>query len=169
MSTSLSDVFRVLNQLLEDEIVRGYAIGGATAALFYAEPTRTYDLDVFITSSTATSETLAPLQDIYRWAEANNFVADAEHILVHGVPVQFIPAYNQLAASAVAHAREHDYDGVAVRVVDPEHLVALALQAGGGRRRERAWQLLQAGTVDRRKLAALLDSHHIEVSIPDDV
>ncbi len=30
-------------------IVTQYAVGGATAVLFYAEPTRTYDLDVFVT------------------------------------------------------------------------------------------------------------------------
>jgi hypothetical protein len=36
-----------------------------------------------------------------------------------------------------------DYDGVPVRVIDPEHLVALAFQAGGHKRRERAWQLIE--------------------------
>jgi hypothetical protein len=30
-------------------VVVDYAIGGATAVLFYAEPTRTYDVDVFVT------------------------------------------------------------------------------------------------------------------------
>ena len=53
-------------------------------------------------------------------------------------------------------------------VVDSEHLVALALQAGGPRRRERAWQLLQAGVVDRERLRAILQAHHIESRIPDD-
>jgi hypothetical protein len=35
MST-LADVFRELNALTADDLVRDYAIGGATAALFYA-------------------------------------------------------------------------------------------------------------------------------------
>lgn len=32
----------------DERIVAQYAVGGATAVLFYAEPTRTYDLDVFV-------------------------------------------------------------------------------------------------------------------------
>jgi Fe2+ or Zn2+ uptake regulation protein len=40
--SSLSDVFRELNTLKETGLVHDYAIGGATAVLFYAEPARTY-------------------------------------------------------------------------------------------------------------------------------
>ena len=47
--SSLADVFRVLNRMRDERIVAQYAVGGATAVLFYAEPTRTYDLDVFVT------------------------------------------------------------------------------------------------------------------------
>jgi len=62
--------------------------------------------------------------------------------MIEGVPVQFFPAYNSLVEESVVTARVCDYEGVPVRVVDPEHLIALALQTGGPRRRERAWQLL---------------------------
>lgn len=89
--------------------------------------------------------------------------------MIHGVPVQLIPAYNDLVVDAVQNARLHDYEGVGVRVVDPDHLVALALQAGGGRRRERAGQLLQSGTVARKRLRAILTKHSISAQIPDDV
>jgi hypothetical protein len=70
---------------------------------------------------------------------------------------------------AVREARLHDYDGVPVRVVGPEHLIALALQAGGARRRERAWQLLQSGAVDRVRLQHILVTHSVAAEIPDDV
>lgn len=70
---------------------------------------------------------------------------------------------------AVAQARELEYEGVKVRVVSPEHLGALALQAGGARRRERACQLLEAGQVDRQSLRDLLAKHGISAEIPDDV
>jgi len=45
-------------------IVLDYAIGGATAVLFYAEPTRTYDLDVFAILPTSPMESLAPLTGV---------------------------------------------------------------------------------------------------------
>ncbi len=54
-----------------------------------------------------------------------------------------------------------DYEGVPVRVIDPEHLAALAFQAGVPKRRERAWQLLETGGVDRTRLRTLLAAHEL--------
>ena len=115
---------------------------------------------------------MSSLKDVFAVLEQmrdGGIAAEGEHLLIEGVPVQFLPAYNALVEEAVAEARMHDYEGVPVRVVGPEHLVALALQAGGARRRERAWQLLQFGGVDRRRLRLVLDRHAIAAEIPDDV
>lgn len=165
---SLADVFRVLNEMRAARVVDGYAIGGATAVLFYAEPARTYDLNVFVTLP-ATSAGLALLSGIHEWTAARGFTALGEHVLIYGVPVQFLPAHNPLVEEAVAEARELDYEDVKVRVIGPEHLAALALEAGGARRRERAWQLFEAGQIDRHRLRTLLTRHGISAEIPDDV
>ena len=37
----------MLTRMRDEGIVLEYALGGTTAVLFYAEPTRTYDIDVF--------------------------------------------------------------------------------------------------------------------------
>jgi hypothetical protein len=166
--TTLADVFRELNELKASGVVRDYAIGGATAALFYAEPARTYDIDVFVVMPPAGPEFLISLEPFYEWARARGFGSDAEHILVHGVPVRFLPAHNDLAVASVATARTLDYDGVPVRVINPEHLVALAFQAGGHKRRERAWQMLDVGVVDRKRLRALLLANGITIEIDDE-
>jgi Nucleotidyl transferase of unknown function (DUF2204) len=165
---SLGDVFRVLAQMGEEGVVTDYAIGDATAVLFYAEPTRTYDVDVFALLPSASQSLLVSLAPVYRWAEAQGYTVDAEHVLGHGVPVQILPAYNALVVDAIHTARVHEYQGIPVRVVDPEHLIVLALQAGGARRRERAWLLLQTGIVDRPRLRALLNVHGIDAEIPAD-
>ena len=165
--SSLGDVFRILNRMQDEGLVARYAIGGATAVLFYAEPTRTYDLDVFVTLEAVGNDVLAPLSRVYEWAREQGFGLQAEHLLIEGVPVQLLPAYNALVEAALSTARVHNYGGVPVRVVNPEHLVALALQAGGARRRERAWQLLETG-VDRARLRRILTTHAISAEIPDD-
>lgn len=166
--SSLGDVFGILNRMRDEGLVAQYAVGGATAVLFYAEPTRTYDLDVFVTLEAVGKDVLAPLSRVYEWARQQGFGLQAEHLLIEGVPVQLLPAYNALVEAALSTARVHDYGGVPVRVVDPEHLVALALQAGGARRRERAWQLLETGAVDRERLRRVLATHAIPAEIPDD-
>ena len=167
--SSLRDVFRVLAQMQDSGVVGNYAIGGATAVLFYAEPTRTYDVDVFVTLSSGSNDTLVSLSSVYDWAKGHGIAVQDEHLMIESVPVQVLPAYNALVEEAVMEARVHDYEGVPVRVVGPEHLVALALQSGGARRRERAWQLLEFGNVDRDRLRTILAAYAVPAEIPDDV
>jgi hypothetical protein len=61
------------------------------------------------------------------------------------------------------------YENVPVRVVDPERLVALAIQAGGARRCERAWQLIELEEFDRALLRSILERHGLDFEVPDDV
>ena len=166
---SLQAVFRVLAEMRDAGVVTDYAIGGATAVLFYAEPTRTYDVDVFVTLPKGPATGFVSLSSAYDWVKSRGIEIQGEHLMIESVPVQLLPAYNALVEEAVAEARVHDYEGAPVRVVATEHLVALALQAGGARRRERAWQLLQFGEVDRQRLRSILDAHAVLAEIPDDV
>ena len=157
---SLTSVFRVLNDMKSDGIIEDYVIGGAMAVLFYAEPTRTYDLDVFVILP-GSEKTIVVLTPAYDWLKARGFEPKAEHVVIHGVPVQLIPAYNDLVKEAITEARQHDYDGVSVQVTPPEHLIAIAFQTGGRKRRERAFQLLETTDIDRGKLDELLSRHSI--------
>lgn len=166
---SLGDVFSAINRLCDAAVVEAYAIGGATAVLFYAEPARTFDVDVFVIVRSADEHKLDSLAGIYDWAREQGYKAEAEHILIEGVPVQFLPTFTALVEESVREAQVLTYDTVAVRVVGPEHLVGLALQAGGARRRERAFQLLESGVVDRERLRDILARHGLPAGVLDDV
>jgi len=67
------------------------------------------------------------------------------------LPTQFVPSPNLLGREAIAVARDVDYQGVVVRVVPPEYLIALYLQpqARTARRRERAAMLLELPSLNR--------------------
>ena len=90
MST-LGDVFREINALQAEGVVRDYALGGATAVLFYAEPARTYDVDVFVLMPQASGNLLISLEPLYEWARGRGFGVQAEHIQAllaqHGIEV----------------------------------------------------------------------------------
>jgi hypothetical protein len=62
-----------------------------------------------------------------------------------GVPTQFVPSPDELSDEAISAAELRDYEGVSVRVVRPEYLIALCLQPGARtpKRRERAAALLE--------------------------
>ncbi len=49
-TTDLSKALAVINRMKADGVIDKYAIGGAIGAMFYTEPSATYDLDVFISS-----------------------------------------------------------------------------------------------------------------------
>ena len=160
---TLADVFRVLNRLVEDGVIGDYAVAGGMAFLFYAEPARTYDLDVFVFLPPQEGS-IVSMRPLYSALRARGYEFDAEHVMIHETPVQFIPAYNALAEEAVDKAKAHEYEAVPVRVIGPEHLIALAYQTGGSHRLERAVALLkQAGRVDQGKLRAILAAHQIAV------
>ena len=129
--------------------------------MFDAEPTRTYDLDVSVLLSPPVEAIVVPTP-VYAWLEARGFEPKAEHVVVYGVPVRFIPAHNNLVEEAITGARQLDYEAVPVRVTSPGHLVAIASQTGGRKRRERAFRLVETGDVDRRKLDVLPDRHGIQ-------
>lgn len=82
--SSLKDVFRVLAEMRDEGVVTDYAIGGATAVLFYVEPTRTYDLDVFVTLPSGSATGLVSLSAVYEWAARRGIEIQGEHLLQFG-------------------------------------------------------------------------------------
>ena len=156
----LSDAFRVVNELRTEGIIEEYALGGAMAMLFWAEPVATFDLDIFILLPAGDSS-LITLSPLYEALRQRGFEVSAEHVLVHQVPVQFIVSPNDLGDESIATAEGRDLDGVPVRIMRPEYLAALWLQAGGAKRRERVEILRQSGSLDEARLRALLTKYGI--------
>jgi hypothetical protein len=156
----LAEVFRTLNDMTSEEVVTDYAIGGAMAALFYTEVTRTYHVDVLALIPSQT-DPIIRMTEFYAWARKHAFNPDRAHILIHSVPVWFLSSNDGVEFEAVQQARTFDYQGVPVRVIRPEHLVVLYVLAGGVGRRERTSLLLEAGAVDRQKLREVLERHQL--------
>jgi len=104
------------------------------------------------------------LDPIYRWAEANGYPVSEEHLVIEGVPTQIVPSPGPLADEAIRSAGTLDYEGVSVRVVRPEYLIALYLAPGAGtsKGRERAAALLELPDLNRALLDEILSRHGIE-------
>jgi len=157
------DVLLTLNRLKAEGVIREYAIGGAVAVSLWDEPVATQDLDVIVTVD-ADSPPLDPLRALFDWFDRHAQPVAGEHVVIAGVPVQFLVAWSPLVEEAVAAAAEAVYDPAepgspAIRLIKPTYLVAM-WQTGQGadtpRRRERAARLREAGLVDEALLAELL-------------
>jgi hypothetical protein len=151
----------VLNELENQSVFSRYAIGGAMAATFYTEPVLTFDLDVFVVLSPEIGQ-LISLAPVYEALRARGYGEEKEAVMIEGVPVQFLPAYNALVEEALGQAREIDYDGVPARVVRAEHLIAVALQTGRSKDRARVAMLREQASLDLNLLADILKRHELE-------
>lgn len=152
---------QVLNELEHDGVIERYAIGGAMGATFYVEPLLTFDLDVFVVlpQSAGGLLSLAPLYEALR---ARGYTEEGECVLIEGVPVQFLPAFNALLEEASMEARAILYEEVPTRVVRAEHLIAICLQTGRDKDRERVRIFREQADVDMSYLAGVLKRHGLE-------
>ena len=131
------------------------------AATFYTEPVLTLDLDIFVLLSPGVSN-LISLEPIYQALRVRGYTEEEACIVIEGVPVQFLPAYNSLIEEALAEARETDYEGVRTRVVRAEHLVAICLQTGRPKDRARVALLREQSDLDLKFLADVLRRYSLE-------
>ena len=153
----MKKALQALNGLEREGVLGRYAIGGAMGATFYVEPFTTFDLDVFVVRTEMGGlVTLAPL---YGELAKRGYPAQDECVMIAGIPVQFLPAGTSLLDEALTQAREVPYENVTTRVFGPEHLVAVAVQAGRAKDRQRVQMFLDAGVLDRKSLEDILKRH----------
>ncbi|MBI3393001.1 MAG: nucleotidyltransferase [Nitrospirae bacterium] len=154
----MEKALKVLNGLERKGVIERYAIGGSIAVLFYAEPVLTYDLDVFVFLP-ETQSGLLSLSPLYEFLREKGYNPKREHVVIEGVPVQFIPAYNDLVEEAVAEARETKLGRTRTRVIRVEHLLAILLQTGRPKDYARMVHLLDESKIDRADLSDILGRH----------
>jgi hypothetical protein len=157
----VKQTIEVLNDLQRADVFTNYAIGGAIGAIFYTEPFLTFDLDVFVVLPQTKGGilTLAPIYDALR---DRGYTEEKETVVIEGVPVQFLPAYNALVDEALNQAQETDYDGVATRILRAEDLIAICLQTGRDKDRERVRIFREQAQLDADLLASILRRHQLE-------
>lgn len=151
----MRDTLRVLNELQSAGFFDCYAIGGAVAAIFYAEPTHTEDLDIFV-HLPGPVHPLMPMADLYEELRRRGYEKDGIYDVIEGVPVQFLPDSPALVEEAVREARTIDFDGVPTRVPGPEHLVAIMVHTGRAKDRLRAQQMREQADLDEGRLSEIL-------------
>ncbi len=157
----MEKTLQVLNDLARSGVLSRYAIGGAMGATFYVEPVLTFDLDIFVILPQTVSGLLT-LKPLYEGLRARGYTEEGECVNIEGVPVQFLPAHNDLLVEAMTEAREVLYEQTPTRVLRAEHLTAIALQTGRDKDRERVRLLREQAELDRNYLANVLNRHSLE-------
>jgi hypothetical protein len=167
--TGMKSAFQIVNGMVADGVIDGYAVCGAVAALNYVEPTLTEDLDILVSLDVPADRsrsglvTLEPLFAYLRKMGYSEFRKGG--VVIEGWPVQFLPVANDLDAESLAQAVEIEIEAeggappIRVRTLRAEHVVATALRVGRPKDRIRIGQFLAEEAVDLARLRAVLDRH----------
>jgi len=153
----MKQVFALLNEMVRDGALENYAVAGAIGAMFYVEPFSTQDIDVLVMAPEDRLVIELPGLDYLKargYTEFRN-----EGIVIQDWPVQFLPATTQLEREAYLNAEISNLDEVPVRVVLPEHLVAIMLSVGRPKDLARVEMFLSQGAVKIDVLEDLIQRH----------
>ena len=156
---NIEKTIAVINQMNADGVIENYALGGATAVIFYTEPIATEDVDIFVHVSD-TESVFMQFQPLFDYLKKLGYEKKGEHVYIEVFPVQFLPIVKDLVDEAVTEANEFALsDDVIVRVMSPEHLVAIMLDTGRLKDFLRIGVFLQHDVVNPEKLQNILEKH----------
>jgi hypothetical protein len=157
----MKDTFAVLNQMVKDAALENYAVVGAVGAIFYVEPFSTQDIDVLVVIPEPEGKVIAELPS-WKYLNARGYKEiRGEGIVVETWPVQFLPVSSPLEREAYLNAQDQDLDGVPVRVVQAEHLVAMMLSVGRLKDFARIQMFLSQDAINSEVLEDILQRHRL--------
>jgi len=157
----MEKTLKIINEVKKQGLIKNYAIGGGIATIFYVESILTYDLGVFYRASEE-EEGVTILAPIYNWLKQKGYKLHREHIIIEGIPVQFIPIYNELIKNAVEEAVEVKYEETKTRIFKPEYLIAVMVQTFRPKDRERIIKILDEADINRDYLMKILQKYGLK-------
>jgi hypothetical protein len=75
--------------------------------------------------------------------------------MVEGVPVQFMPVYNELVREALTNANHKRYGKIRTKVFKPEYLIALYVVSDRSK--------------DRHKVSLIFEQHDVDEDLLEDI
>jgi len=160
----MEKTLEVIEDLLKKGLVKKYAIGGGIAAIFYIESILTYDIDIFFIPAEKDQNLLA-LSSIYEYLKERGYQPEKEYIVIGGIPVQFLPVFNELVEEAVNEAAPTLYKDIETKVMKLEYLIAIMLQTNRPKDRERVIQALNEGKIDSVLLKKILNKFELNTRL----
>jgi hypothetical protein len=129
--SKLAGVEKVLSDMRDKGVIGRYAIGGAVAMAFYAEPINTIDLDIFFLFEPAQTGVVLSLEPIYAYCRDHGYEFDHEFVWIAGWPVQFIESsHDPLWKDGLMEAHTIEVNQTETKVLPPEHLAVMWSETG---------------------------------------
>jgi hypothetical protein len=163
----MEKVIKVLNSLVEDEIIQDYAICGGMAYTHYFEPDTTFDLDIFVIFNDESR--IEVLRPVYERLKNLGHEIEDEYVIIEGINVQFLPSDPPLLRDSVLNLNVVKYYNTDMKIVSVEYLLAILLQTNRSKDKIRlaaAIGLLKESDIttklDNQQLQSILERHDLK-------
>ena len=161
----MEKVFRVINKMHQEGVLKEYAVGGAIATIYYTEPFATKDVDIFFIPPE--KEGLILLTPFYDFLLKRGYKTYKEYIMIGDTLVQFIPTSDELEKEAVENAILVKYKNIQVKILRPEYLIAMFLKVYRAKDREKLIKLFEQAKIDKTLLLDILQRYKLEKKYND--
>ncbi|MEO0129934.1 MAG: hypothetical protein ABIL02_06820 [candidate division WOR-3 bacterium] len=162
---SVARIFKLINEMHKKGILKDYAIGGAIATIYYTEPFATKDVDIFFIPPE--KNRLILLTPFYDFLLKRGYKTYKEYIMIGNMPIQFIPATDELEKEAIENAILVKYKKIEVKIFRPEYLIAIFLKVYRPKDREKLIKLLDQTKIDKRFLSNILRKYKLNNKFSD--
>lgn len=154
----LGPTLELINQLENEGIIRKPTIGGSVAIMYYAQPVKTDDLDMFC--YIPNRGLLVDLGPIYKRLEELSCKIKDLYINIRGVDVQFlVPANQPLVEEALENAASVTIDKVKIHIFEYEYALAVKAEAGRAKDWAHIATALESAAPNKEKLDAILSKY----------
>jgi hypothetical protein len=160
MEKNIERVFKVINKMYREGVLKNYAIGGAVATIYYTEPFATKDIDIFFIPSE--KEGLISLTPFYDFLLKKGYNTYKEYIIIGEIPIQFIPAATDLEKEAVENAILVKYKNLEIKIFKPEYLIAIFLKVYRPKDKVKLIKLIDQTKIDKPFLKDILQRYGLD-------
>lgn len=162
-SGDVRNTYTAINQMVTDGVIKDYALGGAMGAMFYIEVSSTSDMDMFCAlAHEPLASGIVLLNPLTDYLEKKGYKTSALGAIIEGIEVQFQFPADALGVESIATARTFDLDGIPVRVMMPEYLVAHMVKLNRSKDRTRLIRFIETQGFDPSAVFDILQSHGLE-------
>jgi len=154
----LGPALELINQLEREGIIQQPTIGGSVALMYYAQPVKTDDLDMFC--HVPNQGLLVDLAPIYTRLEQLGCKAKDLYINIKGVDVQFqVPANQPLVEEALENAVSVMIEKVKIHIFAYEYALAVKAEAGRAKDWAHIATAVESAIPNKEKLESILTNY----------
>ncbi|MDR3238302.1 MAG: hypothetical protein LBT84_07355 [Spirochaetia bacterium] len=151
----------VLDDLVKQNLIDDYVLGGAAALLYYTSPSfYTEDIDIFISIKKQSS--IFDLSDIYYYLQKEySAKVEREWIIIKENPIQFLMPGNNLQQEAFDTAKVKTISEKQIKIFSLEYLIAIMLWLNKSKYTRRLLLVIEENQYNKHDLMIILKKYNL--------